>query len=265
MYDYHVHTSFSDDCESDIHDMIESAIEKGIKEIAVTDHIDYDYPDKSIEFNLDFKTYFETLMDCAERYEDRIVVVKGLEVGIQHHVIDQSKEAVTAYPYDFIICSFHAAEKKELHFGEFFENKSPLNAYMDYYTYAYHCLESFQDYNVIGHINLIDRYKKYMDKPVGFMSYFDIIEAIMKRVIENGKGIEINTSSYKYNMDVLMPTIEMLKLYKELNGEIITIGSDAHSTDYVGHQFEYTYDLLKKLGFKYITTFRNMSPQFIKL
>ncbi|MCG8482238.1 MAG: histidinol-phosphatase HisJ family protein [Clostridia bacterium] len=265
MYDYHVHTSFSADCEAPINDIIESAIEKGVKEIAITDHIDYDYPSKQIDFSLDFEAYHRTLNDCREKYKDRIDVIKGLEVGLQHHVIDQSKEAVDAHPYDFVICSFHAAEKKELHFGDYFENKTPLNAYIDFYTYTYQCLEAFQSYNVVGHINIIDRYKKYIDKPIEFMGYFDIVEAIFKRVIQNGKGIEINTSSFRYNMDVLSPTMEMLKLYKELNGEIITVGSDAHSPDYIGHQIDYIYDLLKHLGFKYISTFRNMEPNFIKL
>lgn len=265
MYDYHVHTSFSGDCEADITEMIESAIEKGFSEIAITDHIDYEYPDPQVDFNLDFEAYHKAINHCREKYKDNIYVVTGLELGLQEHIIQQCNETVAAYPYDFVICSFHTAEKKELHFGSYFESKTALNAYMDYYAYVYQCLQSFHSYNVLGHLNLIDRYKKYVNEPIQFMAYFDFVEAILKKVIQDGKGIEINTSSFRYQMEGLSPTIEMLKLYKELSGEIITVGSDAHNPEHVGYNFKYIYDLLKELGFKYISTFRNMEPHFIKI
>ena len=265
MFDYHVHTLFSADCNIEMSEMIDSAVDKGFSEIAITDHVDYDYPDSGIEFTLNFDDYHNTLEKHYEEYKDRIKVVKGLEIGIQHHIINECNKTVTDYPYDFVICSLHGAERKDLHNGDFFKNRKTKDAYIAYYTYMYDCLTVFKSYNVVGHLNLIDRYKKYITDHVSYKQYSDLVEAILKIIIYDGKGIEINTSSFRYNMDVLTPTIEMLKLYKELSGEIITIGSDAHTPDYIGYQFDYIYEILHQIGFKYITTFDGMKPEFIKI
>ncbi len=265
MFDYHVHTSYSADCNIKMSEMIDSAVEKGFSEIAITDHIDFDYPDSEIEFMLDFEGYHRALEKHQETYKDKIRIVKGLEVGIQHHIIEECKDMVMDYSYDFVICSLHGAEGKDLHNGDFFKDRETKDAYIAYYTYMYDCLKAFKAYNVVGHLNLIDRYKKYMTDNVRYIQYSDLVETILKNIIYDGKGIEINTSSFRYNMDVLTPTIEMLKLYKELSGEIITIGSDAHTPDYIGYQFDYIYALLNQMGFKYIAAYKNMKPEFIRL
>ncbi|NLK72104.1 MAG: histidinol-phosphatase HisJ family protein [Clostridiales bacterium] len=265
MYDYHMHTSFSADSTASMEEMIESAIKKGFKEIAITDHIDYDYPDLQIDFSLDFENYHNALEKNAQKYKNQIRVVKGLEMGIQKHILNECMAAANEYPYDFIIASVHAAEKKDLDTGAYFENKSPYQSYIDYYTYVYDCLKEFKDYSVTGHLSLIDRYKKYISEPVAYNVYSDIVEEIFKLIINDGKGIELNASCYRYNTEELMPSIEMLKLYKELSGEIITVGSDAHSPEYIGYKFDYIYDLLSNIGFKYIATFNNMKVDFVKL
>ncbi len=265
MFDYHVHTSFSSDCDIEMSKMIDSALDKGFSEIAITDHIDYDYPDSHFDFSLDFKGYQQSLEDYYKAYRNKIRVVKGLEIGIQKHIIKECQNTIMDYPYDFVICSLHGAQKKDLHNGDFFKDKKIQEAYLDYYTYMYHCLKMFKSYNVVGHLNLIDRYRKYMNGPIEYSVYSDLIEDILKMIITDGKGIEINTSSFRYNMEVLSPTMEMLQHYKELSGEIITLGSDAHTPDYVGYKFDYIYDLLKNMGFKYITTFKNMIPEFVRI
>lgn len=265
MFDYHVHTSFSSDCHVSMSEMIKSAIKKGIKEIAITDHIDYEYPDMNFEFNLDFNEYHKALNVFKEEYKDKIKIVKGLEIGLQQHIIKTCEDTVHAYPYDFVICSLHTAEKKDLHNGDYFKEKPSEQAYKDYYTYMYHCLKYYKSYSVIGHLNLIDRYKKYINNTVKYETYWDIIQEILKLIIDDGKGIEINTSCFRYGMKELTPTLEMLKLYREMSGEIITVGSDAHTPDYIGYKFEHIYDLLEAIGFKYIATFDNMKAKFIKL
>lgn len=265
FYDYHVHSSFSTDCDIEMKVMIENAINKGIKEIAFTDHIDYDYPDKSITFLLDFDKYMDSLNNYSKKYKEKIKVVSGIEIGIQNHIINECNNIVDTYDFDFIMCSLHASDKKDLHNGDYFIDKSSKEIYHTYYNDLLYCIKNFKKFNVVGHINLIDRYIKYIKKPLSLLDYIDILEEIFKILIEQGKGIEINTSSFKYHLNHTIPTIDMLRLYKKLGGEIITTGSDAHFPDYIAYKFDYIYDILENIGFKYITTFNKMQPSFVKI
>lgn len=93
----------------------------------------------------------------------------------------------------------------------------------------------------------------------------DILEQILKTAIYDGKGIEINTSCFRYNLPDLTPSTSILRLYKELGGEILTIGSDSHNTNQVAHKLDVAYDAVKDIGFKYICKFDKMKPKFIKI
>ena len=46
-----------------------------------------------------------------------------------------------------------------------------------------------------------------------------------------GKGIELNTGGFKYGLGHPNPCEDIIKRYKELGGEIITLGSDAHKCE----------------------------------
>ena len=84
-------------------------------------------------------------------------------------------------------------------------------------------------------------------------------------MIADGKGIEVNTSSHRYGLNDLTPSRDILKLYKELGGEVITIGSDTHKHEHLGAYILETKKELKKLGFQYYCTFDQMKPIFHQL
>ena len=112
--------------------------------------------------------------------------------------------------------------------------------------------------------DLVKRYGNYGnildDKP-----FDDIIEAILKEAINDGKGIEVNTSCYRYNLPDLTPSKHILTMYKDLGGEIITTGSDSHNPSQIAYKFDYIYSYLESIGFKYVCAFDKMKPQFIKI
>lgn len=264
MYDYHTHSSFSDDCSTPMKEMLDAACRIGIREIAVTDHFDPDYPDPEFPFELDFPSYYKELNELKEAYSKRIKVLKGIEIGVQHGtVMEKCKAKTKEFDYDFIICSFHCAEGYELYGTRYFANRSIEEAYVAYYTYVRDCLHQYKEYDVIGHLNIIDR---YTDRIAADEVYMNLVEEILKIVIADGKGIEINTSSFRYGMgDRTTPTGKMLQLYKELGGEIVTIGSDAHRTKDIGCGFEFAVEMIKSAGLNYLTTFDQRKPSFIKL
>ncbi|SET05181.1 histidinol-phosphatase (PHP family) [Salinibacillus kushneri] len=261
MFDYHVHSRFSADCEASMEEMIQNAIDKGIEEICFTEHIDYDYPDPSITFHLDLESYQEKLKEMQDKYGQQITIKKGVELGVQPHVLKDYENMVANEAFDFIICSMHTTNRQDLHSGEYFEDKTLDQAYEQYYREFLSCIQSFKSYSILGHLDLVKRYKYEPN----VQSFLDIIEEIFKVIIPEGKGIEVNNSGFKYGLGQAMPSKDILKLYKEMNGEIITIGSDSHAPKTLGTHYEDTLKMLKAIGFKYVATFENQKPIFHKM
>ncbi|GAA0241199.1 histidinol-phosphatase HisJ family protein [Metaclostridioides mangenotii] len=263
FYDYHMHSSFSTDSHTSIEDMVERSIYLGLNEICFTDHVDYGiFSDDSFMVNLD--DYFEKLDYVQRKYKDRISIKKGIEFGLQKDLGDYYNKRMEEYDFDFVICSIHAIDRMDLYLSSYFEGRSQHEIYENYYMELYNVVKNYKNYSVLGHLDLIKRYAPF-DTYLDDKLFFDIIEATLKQAIHDGKGIELNTSSYRYNLPDLTPSTYILKLYKELGGEIITTGSDSHNTDQVAYKFDYIYSVLKDLGFKYVTRFDKMNPKFIKI
>ena len=264
MYDYHTHSHFSDDSSTPMDRMAEAAASLGLSEIVVTDHIDPDYPLPDWSSEMDFASYSKEVDETAAKYKGRVTVKKGIEIGIQHgKTLEKCSAASRGADFDFILGSFHCAEGFELSCGDFFANRTVSEAIAAFYRYNIACLSFYEDFDVLGHINVIDRYTDFLPSPV---LHADLQEKLLSLLIEKGKGIEINTSSFRYGMgDHTTPTEEILRIYRRLGGEIITVGSDAHRPDHVGHALPWAYDKLRDLGYRYVTTFEKRKPLFVRL
>ncbi|HHU17599.1 MAG: histidinol-phosphatase HisJ family protein [Anaerovoracaceae bacterium] len=263
MYDYHTHSSFSDDSHTPMNEMIETAINLGFKEIAITDHYDPDYPDQEYPFEIDFLGYHKSLNEAKETYKGRIKVVKGIEMGIQHgKTLEKCITAAKSYDYDFILGSFHCAEGMDLNSKAFFEGRSIEDSYIAFYTYMLNCLKSYKEYDILGHINVIDRYAERITSP---SVYMDLVDEILKIIIYDGKGIEINTSSYRFGLEDTTPSKKILQRYIELGGEIVTIGSDAHIPRSLGYCLDRGIDMIKSAGIRYLATFDQRKAHFVPI
>lgn len=265
--DFHTHTSFSDDCEFPMDQMIQAAIEQGIKTLAITDHYDPDYPDRNLPFELDLNSYIPALDAARDRYEGRIHIAKGIEIGIRDGSYDKCNAAVEMTDFDVVIGSFHAYRnrKKEEDFAISvwdFSDRDMVKFLEDFYMYMYDCLRKYRNYDILGHLNIMDRYSGDL---LDYGPYEDIIDDILKLLIDDGKALEINTSSYAYNMGCNLPRESILKRYRELGGEMITFGSDAHSPSNLRLRFDDAEELARALGFKVYCTFRGRKPLFHNL
>ncbi|GIO24563.1 histidinol-phosphatase HisJ family protein [Oceanobacillus sp. J11TS1] len=248
MYDFHMHSNFSADCDAKMEDMIQEAIKKGLKEIAFTEHLDVDYPDKEWDFSFNPEVYQEKLELLRTKYQDKIQIRKGIEVGVQPHVLEETSDFINRLKPEFIICSMHSANKQDLHSGIFFEDRTVDEAYRIYFEEYYACIKKFKNYHILGHLDLVSRYASAEPEHVPT----EIIEEILKLVISEGKGIELNTSGYKYGMNAPLPSDFILRMYRELGGEIITLGSDAHRPEEIAAHFKEAKEILTNCGFSYI-------------
>jgi len=264
-HDFHTHTNFSSDSNATMESMLQAGIKKGLKEICFTDHVEFDPAPSYKEEFFDPIVYRAEIERMRKIYEGQIDLRMGAEIGYQPHITSRMNQFINSVEFDFIICSLHSTDKLDFHTREFFKSKTPEIAFARYFEAYYECVKSDLTFSVLGHFDFLKRYTTYNGERV-FKDNFDIIEATFKKLIEKGKGIEVNTSGItRYQLDQTLPSADFLRLYKELGGEIITTGSDAHNPEHVGEHFDVTCDLLKAIGFKYICRFEKMQPEFIKI
>lgn len=268
--DYHVHTEFSDDSIYLMEDVIRDAVNMNMDEICITDHVDYgvkDDWDSGSEIiyrngeplaNVDYPSYMDKIQFLKRKYAGKIRIKTGMEFGVQAHTIPQFEDLFTRYPFDFIILSVHQVENKEFWTQEFQKGRTQKEYNERYYEEMLSLVKHYKNYSVLGHMDLIKRYDKKGEYP--FEKVKPIIEDILKIVIADGKGIEMNTSAKRYGLKDTMPSREILRLYRELGGEIITIGSDSHKPDQLGYGILEAQKILKDIGFQKICTFEKMNP-----
>lgn len=261
MFDYHVHSHFSPDASMTMEEAIKAAIDKGITELCFTDHMDYDYDGKHNDILLDYRGYFSAIDQYRQQYQDKITIKYGVEFGLQPHLTEVYRKDAVNHPFDFIICSIHAAAKSDLYSGNFFDNRQQLDAYHTYFNDLIEVINHFDHYSVVGHMDVIKRYGSY-DMILPLAEYHGLVTGLLKTIIKKGKGIELNTSGIRYQLGDWHPSIDILKLYRQLGGEIITLGSDSHRTSHLAFDFPKALKTLWDIGFKYITTFDKMEPSF---
>ena len=263
--DFHIHSSFSGDSDTPMQDMIESAISHGLKTICFTEHYDEDYPEGEDDFSLDTSAYLQTLCILKEQYCSEINIRFGVELGMQPHLGNLYTDYVHSFPFDFVIASQHVLDHADPYYPAFWSGKHPVDVICRYFEEILHSLKNMCEYDTLAHLDYIVRYAGSDYMSYHYQDFKDVIDPILTYLIHNGKCLEINTAGYKYGLGHPNPCEEVLSRYRELGGELITIGSDAHKPEHLAYDFQRLPELLTNLGFRYYCTFSNRKPEFIKL
>lgn len=273
--DFHTHSSNSGDCDTPMNEQILSAINKNIDFLCITEHMDIDYPlpseefmDDYCDFNLDAKTYHDEYLKMKAKYEDSnpdFALYFGVEIGMQEHLTDKNNDFVKSQPFDFVIASAHLLNGLDPFYDNFWKGKTDSEVYREYFESIYKNICLFNNFDVLGHLDYIVRYGRTKDMNYSYSDYADIIDSILKKLIELGKGIEINTGGLKDGLKYTNPCPDIVKRYHDLGGEIITIGSDAHKPGFIAYEFSTAEKILKSAGFDHYNIFVNRKPVNINL
>lgn len=263
--DYHNHTDFSADCETPAEKMIEKAIDLGLSYLCITDHMDPDMNFPGLDFTFDVPEYMAKHIEWKERYKNQITILTGIELGLQPHIGEDLTQILTAGYFDFVIGSAHLCDGIDPYFPEYWEGKTEYEGTHRYFEYILECIAAFDDFDVFGHVDYIVRYGPTKAQNYSYQKYQEILDEIIKTLVSKNIGLELNTAGLKYGLGFAHPHMDILKRYRELGGEIITIGSDAHKPEHLAYDFNKVPDILKEAGFKYYTMFKNRKPEFIKL
>ena len=268
--DYHIHSSCSFDAKHSMAEMVKSAMEQGVDEICFTDHVEplEESRLRTLTPEHDWVKHLAQYEEAKAVSDGRIRVRLGAELGeitmtdtaIGDHLLE------TAPPLDFVIGSVHAVK---LH-GEVTDlmwlkgrGESVWREAIGLYLGEVRRLIDWGRFNVLGHLTLPLRYAK-KDRGMenlSFAPYRDEVADILERLIDKGLGIELNTNRGANPL----PDEPWLRLYRDLGGEIITMGSDAHTPAFIGCAMEACQELLRACSFRCFTTFEAQQPIFHKL
>lgn len=267
--DYHLHSYFSGDSDTPMEQMILKGIELGLNRMCFTEHMDMDYtyetPEKSGMFELNTDSFLYELASLKAKYEGQIQVLFGVELGLQPHLKKELALYAKSYEFDFIIASAHLCNKKDPYYPSFYEGRSDEAAYREYFESVLEDLKVFQNFDVLGHLDYVVRYGKTKDAGYSYAKYQDVIDNILTFLLEHEKGLEINTGAIGYGLKELNPCTDIIKRYKELGGEIITVGSDAHEPGSLARGFDRAREILLDCGFRYYTVFEKRTPEFLRI
>ncbi len=265
LTDYHLHTNYSIDSKVSIEDRVIWAIENGINEICLTDHVECGYHGNSYKPH-DFTTYKKQIKNLQELHNDKIKIKFGMELGLNQDAKRSAKELVETYDFDFIIGSTHEVNRVPLYESStYYTGKDKITAFNEYLEEVLANSLLFDEFDVYGHFDYIYRYSNYNDNKLHYRDHKELIDAIFKNFVERGKGIEINLSGVRYGHNSFHPNLEILTAFKKQGGEIVTIGSDTHNLQESRPLIIQAQDMMKEAGFDYIATFDKRQPNFVKL
>lgn len=265
--DFHLHTSFSADSEAPMEEMIRQGISLGLTTMCFTEHMDRGVisEDDNALFEVDTPAYRETYLRLKEKYKEQIELLFGVELGIEPKHADFLKEYAAAWPFDFIIGSSHIIDGFDPYYPAYFEGRTEEAAYRRYFETICENLAAFSNVDTYGHLDYVVRYGPNRDRYYSYEKYRDVIDPALSMMIEKGVGLEINSAGYKYGLSTTNPCPDVLRAYRRLGGEIVTVGSDAHSPRWIADHFDAIAERLQDCGYKYYAIFRQRKPEFIKL
>lgn len=273
--DMHMHTWFSTDSEACPRDMADEAVRKGLKTICFTDHFDKDDLEWGEEGIFDVDAYFVEMQKLQEEYAGKLNIRIGIELGLRTYLKDYYEELTKKYPFDFVIGSVHNVPYKKDAEGnilytdpaaeKLFTDRTDKEAYRLMMETTLENVRTSDCSQTLGHLDYVVRYGKSREKEYSYTDYADIIDEILKLLIEKEKGLEVNSAGLKYGLPFAHPHPDVLKRYRELGGEIITIGADAHKPEHIAYDFAKAEEILKSCGFKYYTEFFEQKPVFKQL
>jgi histidinol-phosphatase (PHP family) len=261
--DYHIHTRFSIDSEANMEAICEAAIARGIDEIAVTDHLDFGPEEPPGYFRK--SEYLAALEECRRRYGDRLTVRAGIEVGEPHIFAAEASNIVGTDDFDVVLGSAHYAVGMEAAWLEDFFEQPLRQAYESYFSQIVD-LAAEGDFDVLTHIDLVKRDARKFGKVYdGPGPYADMIRTALRSLVERGKGLELNTSPLRRGQPEPCPSQEILRWYRDLGGEILVVGSDAHTPDAVGAHLDLAVEMARLAGFERLATFEQRRVDWVRI
>jgi histidinol-phosphatase (PHP family) len=265
VYDYHVHSEFSVDCNVPMRDSCEAAIANGITEIAFTDHVEHQHTDLGYGYYR-IEDYLASVEAVQAEFTGQLRVLKGAEVDFHTDTSEMVQRFMEQYgrEYDFLIGSVHYGDSAQIIFQEYFEGKG-----IDDVVYPY--LDQVESaartgwFDTIGHLDIPKRYLPKTLRTYEPSRYREPLARLFKTLIESDTAFEINTSGLRQTPKTSMPGPAIVRWYVEAGGSLITTGSDSHAAQTIGSGIPKTLDMLALCGITHIASFKGRERRLVPI
>ncbi len=249
MIDTHTHSTFSPDATASMAEMAAAAERIDLAGLAFTDHVEWVPEDEAYEFMAP-DAYFAELTALRDHYASRLTLLAGAELGNPHEFPAEAAAFVQAYPWDIVLGSIHWIDHKPGWYASTYKNMGGLDAAYEQYFGDLAALVEEGEFDVLAHFDMVRRDSwALFEELLPLEPYAEQIRAILRRLIERGKGIEINTSGLRKGMATTQPDLTILTWYRELGGDLLVFGSDAHRPEEIAHSFDHAREMALAAGF----------------
>ena len=273
-FDLHIHSNVSLDCGEPMENTVRHAVEIGLDGICFTDHCDlFEYDGEGVPeagrpkldcFENWQKSYGE-IERVRAKWGDKVEILHGIELAEIVQDEARARQVVEMPGLDFLIGAVHAVTGRTEFFMLQYPDVATCRTLIREYLNENIQMARINLADVDAHIGYPNRYMARRGFFVDLMEYEKQLRELFSIVVQHGRGIELNTAGLRGAYERFTPDVPILKLYKSCGGEIITIGSDAHRATDVGSHIEEAQELLRTVGFRYMTVFRQRKPEFIPI
>jgi histidinol-phosphatase (PHP family) len=264
-HDYHMHSSFSCDCQAPMADMCAAAVAQGIPEIGFSEHYDLFHGESD-----ECRDYFKLAPWSAElerqraAFAGRLTVRAGIEIGEPHLFQAEARALLARYPFDYVLGSLHWVGPHSIFDPAYFQARPAAEAFGLFYEELAR-VTAVGDFDSLSHFDVPVRtafgvYGRYAP-----LEHADYMRPVLRNCVERGLALDLNTAALRRRAKVLTPGLEILKLYVSLGGERVTLGSDAHRPEQVGSHLETALQIAREAGLKYLTFFERRQARLVPL
>jgi histidinol-phosphatase (PHP family) len=245
LVDYHVHSTHSCDGKSSIIEMCQKAVDLGLVEIGFSEHVDFDPSDEGFGF-FDYKGYSRDLQKARQLFGGKLCIRKGVELDYQSRFEKQTRKWLQDKEFDFIIGSVHYVNGKLIN-QQLLTTSSLAHVYAHYFDELIKSIRSGL-FGVVGHLDVVRNYAIPQRNEQIAINYAAGIRTILKETINQGLYLEINSKpSLLSQGSIMTPSEETIRKYVSCGGRLVSVGSDAHSTQELGLGVQNIFDFLASL------------------
>ena len=257
MYkDYHTHSLYSYDSQQPLDALAAAAEAAQVEEICITDHIDLGHCSAEGNSTLPDLAGRRAALAAVRQAHPGLVIREGIEIGDLPATRQRMLDFIRPFHLDYHLLSLHMVDGNDPYYPSFYVGKTRADAYRRYAECLAETVAAWDpaDYDALAHLGYVAKFAPYEDKPFRYQDAPDAIDAVLRCLAQQGKALEINTSSLK-NSPETMASLDILKRFRALGGELVTLGSDAHAPEFVGYRLEDARQQALACGFCYGAAF----------
>ncbi len=264
LFDQHLHSHYSTDCEEPPEVMVQAAIDAGLAGLTFTDHFDTQ-PIEWPHCRYRYDALRAEILPLRRKYGGRIVIGHGIEVCYQPERMDYILEFLAGHEFDLVVLSVHWFQGRALHFREHWNRLDArtgtemyLRAVLDAARFAgTQVRDGRRMFDVLGHIDLVKRYTQRYFHTYDVRPFAGLIDEILRACLASDIIPEVNMSGVRQEVGECFPAADTVRRYRELGGRCMSIGSDAHTAAHVGAGLPEATRILRQNGIDSLAVFRD--------